>query len=169
MVYTIEILVDGGCRNNGYVNAYGAAAAISLPRWGNKYWVKSQKLYENYQTPPTSQRAEIEDMILGLEFALERVEAMDDPETHVDVTIKADSKYVIGAMQDWIHGWSRNGWINSRGAGVANADLFQETIPLWNRLDAVGDVTFEWISRDKNHLAHEWCERDIAETEGRSY
>lgn len=43
--------------------------------------------------------------------------------------IHADSAYVVNAVsQNWFAGWKRNNWINSKGAPVANRDLWESLI-----------------------------------------
>lgn len=36
MVYKMVAYVDGGCRNNGYANAIGAAACVFIEKWGRR-------------------------------------------------------------------------------------------------------------------------------------
>lgn len=43
----------------------------------------------------------------------------------VDLEIYADSKYTISAVTEWIVGWRRRGWKNSKGDPVANRDLIE--------------------------------------------
>ena len=62
MGYTMVFYVDGGCRNNGYSNAIGAAAAVQMLRGGgHRSWYR--QIYDN----PTNQRAEITAIIIALQ------------------------------------------------------------------------------------------------------
>ena len=54
------------------------------------------------------------------------------------MVIKADLKYLIGAMTDWIFKWRDSGWGNSREEEVANQKLFRdlsEAVGDWDGLD----------------------------------
>lgn len=151
MGYTMVFYVDGGCRNNGYSNAIGAAAAVQMLRGGgHRSWYR--QIYDN----PTNQRAEITAIIIALQEALQAYDELDtNPYLHL--TIYSDSRYAIGCMTDWIYKWTRNGWINSAGNPVANRDLIQEASDLDDEVKALGDVTYRYIPRSENELADGYC------------
>ncbi len=58
-------------------------------------------------------------------------------------------------MKSWIHGWKRNGWLNSKKEEVANQDL-------WKRLNALAskhEVRWEWVKGHAGHSYNERCDR----------
>ncbi|CAI7655224.1 unnamed protein product [Penicillium manginii] len=142
MVYTMKIYTDGGCRGNGSQNAIGAAAAVLMRKWGSpKSWVRPL----NSWPTPTSQRAELEAIILALQKALEVYEGLGN-EPVLDVTIYSDS---------------RNGWINCAGDTVANQDLLEKASDLDDRLREEGVVEYVWIPREQNELADKICDENM--------
>jgi ribonuclease HI len=165
MVYIMDIHVDGGCRRNGYHDAIGAAAAILKPKYGKRYWSKTQRLCD--YPSPTNQRAEIIGIILGLKWALEKYDELDS-NPHLDLTIWSDSRYAVNCMNDWIYKWVRNGWINARGEAVANRDLIKEASDLDDRVKELGSVEYVWIPREENRLADKHCNEELDKMEDES-
>ncbi|KAJ5403419.1 ribonuclease H1 [Penicillium cosmopolitanum] len=153
MVYVMEIYTDGGCRGNGRPGAIGAAAAVFVPKYGrNTCWTDCLPQYP----PPTSQRAEIQAIILALEKALSLYHDLDN-DPRLDVTVYSDSRYAVGCMSQWIYKWVKNGWINSAGNDVANQDLLKKASDLDDDLRDQGKVEYVWIPRDKNQDADRLC------------
>ncbi|KAG9233658.1 ribonuclease H1 [Amylocarpus encephaloides] len=133
MVYKMGIYVDGGCRNNGYSNAIGAAAACFMLRFGNRGEIYARTL------PP-----------------LEKYNNLDT-NPYIYLTIYSDSRYAVGCMNEWIYRWSKNGWVNAAGNEVANRDLIEKVSDLDDRLKEEGDVTYVWVPRGENMDADEAC------------
>jgi len=157
MVYIMEIYVDGGCRGNGRPGSIGAAAAVIKKKYGKcDIWTRS--LPKN--PTPTNQRAEITAIILALELALEKLERLET-NPYLDVKIYSDSKYAVECMSNWVYKWSKNGWINAAGYGVANRDLIEKASGLDDRLKEEGDVEYIWIPREKNELADRYCNEEM--------
>lgn len=157
MVYIMEFYVDGGCRGNGQPGSIGAAAAVMKKKYGKiQYWMRSLPL----SPTPTNQRAEIAAIILALEVALEKYDELDT-NPYLDVTIYSDSKYAVECMNNWIHKWRNNGWINAAGYPVANQDLIENASELDERLKVEGDVEYVWIPREKNQLADKYCNEEL--------
>ena len=50
--------------------------------------------------------------------------AAEDKEN--DYLVYSDSAYAINYITNWIYGWARNGWMNSKKKQVENIDLMQE-------------------------------------------
>ena len=50
--------------------------------------------------------------------------AAEDKEN--DYLVYSDSAYAINSITNWIYGWARNGWMNSKKKQVENIDLMQE-------------------------------------------
>lgn len=161
MPYIMVFQVDGGCRNNGYCGAIGAAACVLLRRNRQPHLIWTKRL--DYFTVPTNQRAELTAIILALEIALQRDRQLGIQAT-LDITIESDSKYAIGCMTTWIKKWKRNNWTNAAGREVANQDLLEEASELEQAiLDQQGEVTYEWIPRSENVEADRHCNEELDE------
>ncbi|KAJ5744577.1 hypothetical protein N7533_009447 [Penicillium manginii] len=160
MVYTMNIHTDGGCRGNGTADAIGAAAAVFRNKWGryNKRLVKAL----DASPRPTSQRAELEAIILALRLALARNEGLNN-EPRLRVTIYSDSKYAVKCMTRWIPKWIRNGWQNYAKRDVVNRDLMEEAWDLNGRLRDEGRVEYVWIPREENVYADNLCNKNMDE------
>jgi len=157
MAYRMEIYADGGCRDNGQPESRGAAAAVFKPERGQQK-ILTQVLPR--WPRPTNQRAEMWAIILALKHALEmRDSLISNP--WLDLKIYSDSTYAVRCMTEWIDGWSRNGWTNSAGNGVANLDLVQEASCLDDRLHQVGTVEYIWIPRARNLEADSYCNQAL--------
>jgi len=75
---------------------------------------------------------------MELQAAIEALKALKKPST---VTIVTDSKYVLNGITDWIHGWKKKGWKNSKKEPVANREL-------WEALDVLNQkhqVDWQWV------------------------
>ena len=154
MVYIMRMYVDGGCRRNGYEDAIGAAACVLQKKWGrSSIWTR--QLPSDWGSPtPTSQRAEITAIIQALEIALQEYRRLDG-NPNLRLTIHTDSKYAHGCMTDWIYKWTRNGWVNAAGNGVANRDLIEKASDLDDEVKELGTVDYVWIPRAENQEADE--------------
>jgi ribonuclease HI len=127
---TITAYTDGACSGNGSSNARAGAAAILIARDADGAILRETSLKGKVDGEQTSNRAEIQAVILALE-SLNR--------DGVEITIVTDSNYVFGTMTD---GWKRR----------RNYDL-------WSRLDKLvqrHQVTFEKCA---GHSGHEYNER----------
>lgn len=154
MVYIMMLYTDGGCRNNGYEGAIGAAAAIHRKKWGKiNEWVKELPLVPK----PTNQRAEITAVIIALEQVLYRYYHVLNRSPRLDVTIHTDSTYVIGCMTKWMHKWTRNGWMTSKQTRVANRDLLETAIHLQNQVLKLGKVRYTKVTRAQVQDVDDLC------------
>ncbi len=126
----IKIFTDGACLGN--------------PGPGGWAWViDDDRLGFGAEPLTTNQRMELTAVIEGLE--------------HVDgdVVIVSDSTYVVNCFRDkWWRKWTGNGWRNSKGDPVANADLWQRLVPLVT--ESKRSVEFEWV---KGHAGDKLNER----------
>jgi len=153
MVYIMKIQVDGACRHNGRSIAIGGVGAVIVNRWGKTKGFSNHM--DNYYNTPTNQRAELTAIIFALEIALSKRQTLRTA-PKVSIRIFSDSKYAVDSMTEWIHGWRKNGWMNSGGLPVSNQDLLQEISKLMDTVakEAGGGlVRFFWIPREENVLA----------------
>ncbi len=85
---------------------------------------------------------------MELSAALEAVRMLPGP-----LHIVSDSTYVVNCFRDnWWKGWIKRGWKNSQKKPVANRDLWEPLIELYQERD----VTFAWV---KGHSGDKWNDR----------
>ena len=111
----IKLWSDGGCRGNGKEENIGAYAFYL------EYWVDETLMHfkldgeGSYNT--TNNIEELKGCIEGLK-------AIKNKDIRVEVYL--DSAYVMNGITQWIHGWKKNGWKNSKKEDVKNKDLWME-------------------------------------------
>lgn len=158
----MRMSVDGGCRHNGYNNAFAAAAVIVYLKWGRfKTW--TQRL--PYYPTPTNQAAELTAIVLALETALDTYNNLE-MQPYMRVTITTDSKYAYGCMTEWRYKWVQNGWINSAGRDVANQDLIQKALDLEEEVEQNGSVQYNWVPREENREADRAVNEELDDMDG---
>ena len=128
---TVRIYTDGACSGNPGPGGWGAML------------LHGDTTHELSGAEPdtTNNRMELMAAIQGLE-ALKRA---------CEVTIITDSKYVMQGMEQWIHGWRKNGWKTAAKQPVKNADL-------WQRLSAAAErhtLTWEWVRGHTGDVGNE--------------
>ncbi|KAL9630245.1 MAG: hypothetical protein Q9164_006521 [Protoblastenia rupestris] len=152
MVYTMDLWVDGGCRNNGYSNAVGAAAVVQVQRWGRDKIYTETLSGSRHEPHPTSQRAELAAVVLALQTAINKRDELDD-NPRLSVNIHTDSRYAHSCMTEWYDKWENNGWRNARGEKVVNRDLVKKALELERDLLNKACVNWHWVPRDQNEAA----------------
>jgi len=71
-----------------------------------------------------------------------------------EVTIFADSNYVLNGITSWIYNWEKNGWKTANKKPVLNKDLWQELIGLIRNYD--NKIRWEKV---KGHSGHVYNDR----------
>jgi ribonuclease HI len=130
----VEIFCDGACSGNPGVGGYGV-----ILRCGT-----TEKELSGAAGETTNNRME-------MTAAIEALAALKRPCT---VTVTTDSQYLVKGMTEWLAGWVRKGWVNSRKEPVLNRDL-------WERLMEVSrthDVTWVWVRGHDGHAENERCD-----------
>ena len=130
----VEIFCDGACSGNPGVGGYGA-----ILRFGT-----TEKELSGATGETTNNRME-------MTAAIEALAALKRP---CIVTITTDSQYLVKGMTEWLRGWIRKGWVNSKKEPVLNRDL-------WERLMEVTrehDITWAWVRGHDGHAENERCD-----------
>lgn len=130
----VEIFCDGACSGNPGVGGWG-----SILRYGDKV-----KELSGYDAETTNNRME-------MSAAIGALEALTRP---CDVVVTTDSQYLVKGMTEWIHGWVKRGWVNSKKEPVLNREL-------WERLMALSKVhriTWVWVRGHNGHVENERCD-----------
>jgi ribonuclease HI len=130
----IEIFCDGACSGNPGPGGFGA-----ILRAGNK-----MRELSGGEKETTNNRMEMTAAITALE-------ALSRP---CRVTVTTDSQYLVKGMNEWLHGWLRKGWLNSKKEPVLNRDLWERL----NALAAVHDIEWRWVKGHDGHAENERCD-----------
>ncbi len=138
---TIEIFTDGSSLGNPGPGGFGAIL---------RYKGKEKELSEGFRLT-TNNRMELLAVIEALE-ALKR--------SDFAVVIYTDSKYVCDAVEKgWVFGWQKKGF-----KGKANADLWKQFLPLYQKYRP----KFIWVRGHAGHAENERCDELAREAAGKS-
>ncbi|WP_421656954.1 ribonuclease HI [Leptothermofonsia sp. ETS-13] len=116
-----RIYTDGACSGNPGPGG-----------WGVVVYYADGSVREMGGSDPmtTNNRMEMEAAIAALRFFNETGQTQP-------VELYTDSEYVLKGMTEWIKGWKRKGWKNSKGKPVENQDL-------WQVLDLLNSPAVKW-------------------------
>ncbi|GMK39517.1 ribonuclease H [Paenibacillus sp. CCS19] len=129
----ISVYTDGACSGNPGPGGWGAVL----------FFGPHKKEASGGTKHTTNNRMEIQAVIEALQLLKEPCQ----------VAVYSDSAYVVNCFQNnWIRGWLRNGWKNSKGQPVENQDLWQK---LWGLMQ-IHRVTYIKV---KGHSDNEWNNR----------
>jgi ribonuclease HI len=130
----VEIFGDGACSGNPGPGGYGAILRCS----------GREKEISGWAPETTNNRMELTAII----------EALRQLTRPCRITITTDSQYVVKGMTEWIAGWQRNGWRNSKKEPVLNRDLWEAL------LIASGQhsITWKWVRGHDGHVENERCD-----------
>jgi ribonuclease HI len=131
VVVTIEIYTDGACKGNPGPGGWGVLL---------RYQGQDKTLYGG-EAHTTNNRMELMAAIKGLE-ALKRPSSVD---------LYTDSQYLRQGMMDWISGWKKNGWRNSKKEPVKNIDLWQ----MLDKLASQHHIKWHWVKGHSGHVENE--------------
>jgi len=128
----VEIYTDGSCRGNPGPGGWGAVL-----RFNN-----TEKEIFGGEAATTNNKMELTAVIRALE-------ALKQPSK---VRVYTDSQYVQKGINEWIHGWKRNGWKTTDKKPVKNQELWVEL----DELRKKHDIEWHWV---KGHAGHPENER----------
>ena len=135
----VEIYCDGACSGNPGVGGWGC-----ILRYG-----ETEKELSGAEQETTNNRME-------MSAAIQALETLKRP---CSVVVTTDSQYLAKGMTEWLQGWLRKGWVNSKKEPVLNRDL-------WERLHAlskVHDIEWRWVRGHNGHAENERCD-ELART-----
>ena len=131
----VTIYTDGACKGNPGPGAYGVVMMFGEHR---------KEVSAGYQLT-TNNRMELLAAITALEL-------LQQP---CKVDLHSDSKYLVQAINDnWIAGWQKKGWVNSKKEPVKNQDL-------WRRLLTVMEphqISWHWVKGHAGNVENERCD-----------
>lgn len=105
----IKIYVDGSSKGNPGPGGSGVVAYDSVK---NEILLSHAQYYDHV----TNNQAELQALLYALNLA--QTKWKDEY-----CMIYSDSAYCVNMCNTWIHGWARNGWLNSKKQQVENYDL----------------------------------------------
>ncbi len=141
----IEIYTDGSSLGNPGPGGWGTVV------------VENEKIvFElgGFDKNTTNNRMEIKAVIEALRYVNKKYGGLE-------VSIVADSNYVLLGITEWIHNWQRNGWKTAGKKPVLNQELWQE---LWQlKEESTSKILWHKV---KGHSGHVFNERadEIATT-----
>lgn len=121
----VQLYCDGGCRGNQEKENVGGWGAYLI-------WGSATRELRGGEVNTTNNKMELTAVIEGLK-AITRDVAVD---------VFVDSAYVHNGITDWVFGWQKNGWKNSKKDPVANKDLW---LDLLAQKDRFSDITFNKV------------------------
>lgn len=138
----VNVYTDGSCRKNGTENSAGA--------WGYIVLTDDQKVVMHEDCArcigTTNQRMELEAVIQANVWLNERLGPFDE------VHIYTDSAYLHNCYaQKWYENWRKNNWKNSKKQPVANQDLWEKLIPIFE------DIRY-YFHKTQGHQGVYWNE-----------
>lgn len=131
----VEIFCDGACSGNPGPGGYGA-----ILRYGGH-----EKEICGGAMETTNNRME-------LCAAIEALRLLTRPCT---VSVTTDSQYLVKGITEWINGWKRNGWRNSKKEAVVNRDLWELLFIETQK----HNVTWKWVRGHAGHAENERCDQ----------
>lgn len=130
----VEIFCDGACSGNPGPGGFGC-----ILRSGGR-----EKELSGAEPHTTNNRME-------LTAAITALETLKRP---CDVVLTTDSQYLVKGMTEWIPGWIRRGWKNSKKEDVLNRDLWERLL----EFTRIHRVEWAWIRGHNGHQENERCD-----------
>jgi len=145
----VSLFTDGACSGNP---GPGGWAFILRCNQTEKELERSDGVPET-----TNNQMELMAVIRGLE-------ALKEP---CEVTLFADSSYVLQGMQNWMAGWKSRGWKRKDGSKLVPV----KNVELWMELDQLMQshrIEFQHVKGHSGHLENERCD-ELAVTAYQKY
>ncbi len=130
----VEIFCDGACSGNPGVGGFGC-----ILRYGGH-----EKELSGADGETTNNRMEMTAAITALE-SLKRP---------CRVELTTDSQYLVKGMTEWLPGWIRKKWVNSKKEPVLNRDLWERLLALSQR----HRIQWIWVRGHAGHPENERCD-----------
>ncbi len=131
----MELFADGACSGNPGPGGYG-----TILRYGDV----TNKI-SGCDRKTTNNRMELTAVIEGMRL-LKRP---------CRVRVFTDSNYVVKGMTEWIHGWIRSKWLNSKKEPVLNRELWETLM----ELSRPHQIEWRWIRGHQGHKENELCDK----------
>lgn len=133
--HLVEIFCDGACSGNPGPGGYG-----TILRYKGV-----EKELSGAEKATTNNRMELTAALSGLK-------QLSRP---CQVAITTDSQYLVKGMTQWLQGWQRNNWKNSKKEPVLNRDLWEALI----EASQPHQVSWHWVRGHAGHAENERCDQ----------
>ena len=130
----VEIFSDGACSGNPGIGGYGAIL---------RYGVKTKEI-SGCQLQTTNNRMEM----------MAIIEALRLIKRPCKIRVVTDSNYVVKGMTEWISGWVKRNWVNSKKRPVLNRDLWETLLGLSRQ----HEMEWIWVRGHAGHKENERCD-----------
>lgn len=130
----VEIFCDGACSGNPGVGGWGC-----ILRYG-----ETVKELSGADGETTNNRME-------MTAAIEALSSLKRP---CEVVLTTDSQYLVKGMTEWMSGWVRKGWVNSKKEPVLNRELWERLLAL----SKVHKIRWAWVRGHNGHPENERCD-----------
>ncbi|GFE60052.1 ribonuclease HI [Geobacter sp. AOG2] len=130
----VEIFCDGACSGNPGPGGYGAILRCQ----------GRTKEISGGEAATTNNRME-------LTAAIAALRQLTRP---CRVVLTTDSQYLVKGMTEWIGGWQRKGWQNSKKEPVVNRDLWETLLELARQ----HAIEWKWVRGHDGHCENERCD-----------
>jgi ribonuclease HI len=130
----VEIFCDGACSGNPGPGGFGCVLRFS----------GKEKELSGSDPHTTNNRMEM----------MAAITALATLKRPCDVVLTTDSQYLVKGMTEWIDGWQKRGWKNSKKEDVLNRDLWEKLL----ELTRVHRVQWVWIRGHNGHAENERCD-----------
>lgn len=132
----IIIYADGACKNNqGTNNIGGYGAYINVNG--------TIKEFYGGERNTTNNKMELTAVIIPLKF-------LSKLNKKYNITIYTDSNYVVKGMSEWVYGWIKNNWKNSKKEPVKNKELWLELLELSKQ----HNIKWEWVKGHSDNIGN---------------
>ncbi|MFA6251345.1 MAG: ribonuclease HI [Candidatus Paceibacterota bacterium] len=144
MTKNIKVYTDGSSLGNPGPGGWGVVV-ITNEELGIKNKTPKAKIVEmgGYEKNTTNNRMELMAVIETLKYISEKYKKDE-------VTIFADSNYVLLGITTWIHNWEKNNWRTANKKPVLNQDLWKELIELTRSYK--GKIKWEKVKGHSGHV-----------------
>ncbi|MAJ47188.1 MAG: ribonuclease HI [Planctomycetes bacterium TMED75] len=75
------------------------------------------------------------------------------------ILLVSDSQYVLKGLSEWLPGWKRKNWINSKRKPVLNSDLWK----ILDHLSTQHQITCQWTRGHAGHAENERCDHLVGQ------
>ena len=130
----VEIFTDGACSGNPGPGGYGAIL---------KYGEVTKEISGCHKNT-TNNRMEL----------MAVIEALRQIKRPSKVRVFSDSTYIVKGMTEWLPGWIRRKWINSKKQPVLNRDLWENLL----KISQPHDIEWVWLKGHVGHKENERCD-----------
>lgn len=130
----VEIFCDGACSGNPGMGGWGC-----ILRYGDNV-----KEMSGAEGNTTNNRMEM----------TAAIEALGSLKRPCEVHLTTDSQYLVKGMTEWIGGWVRKGWVNSKKEPVLNRELWERLM----ELSRIHTIHWIWVRGHNGHPENERCD-----------